>query len=226
MSRKGKPLISVIVPTLNEEKYIERCLKSIKNQSFKNFEIILSDGSSEDKTVEKAKKFVDKIVISKERGEGKQKNEGARVAKGKILFFAEADMILHKDCLEEAFKKIEEGYIGGKFYESVEHKSFSCKLYEAVSRFSDNLCLKFFKFPSGSPVLFIRKDLYEKVGGFHDKLYFWDLHFFKRARRFGKFCLVKKVRVKSVGREFKSGFLKICLKRLSLWFLTLLGIER
>jgi cellulose synthase/poly-beta-1,6-N-acetylglucosamine synthase-like glycosyltransferase len=58
--------------------------------------------------VEKAKKFVDKIVISKERGEGKQKNEEARVAKGKILFFVEADIILHKDCLKEAFKKIEE----------------------------------------------------------------------------------------------------------------------
>ena len=60
-----RPSISIIIPTLNEEKYIERCLKSLKNQSFRNFEIIVSDSYSTDDTVKIAKKYGAKVVLTK-----------------------------------------------------------------------------------------------------------------------------------------------------------------
>ncbi|MEM5873123.1 MAG: glycosyltransferase, partial [Candidatus Aenigmatarchaeota archaeon] len=63
------PKISVIIPTYNEEKYIEDTLLSIKYQRFNYpYEIIVSDSNSKDKTIEIAKKYANKIIITKKRG--------------------------------------------------------------------------------------------------------------------------------------------------------------
>jgi glycosyltransferase involved in cell wall biosynthesis len=91
-----EPSVSIIVPTFNEENNIEKCLKSLKSLNFSNFEIILSDGGSTDKTVEIAKPYADKIIVEKELPEGwVGKNYGchlgAEVAKGELLLFTDAD---------------------------------------------------------------------------------------------------------------------------------------
>ncbi|NHK30662.1 MAG: glycosyltransferase [Asgard group archaeon] len=91
-----EPFVSIIVPTLNEENNIEKCLKSLRALNYSNFEIILSDGGSSDKTVELAKKYTDKIIVEKELPEGWiGKNYGchlgSEVARGEILLFTDAD---------------------------------------------------------------------------------------------------------------------------------------
>ena len=81
-----KNLISIIIRTKNEERWIGLCIARIKKQSYKNFEIILVDSFSEDKTVEKAKRNgVEKIVKIKEYKPGKAINMGAKIAQGKYL---------------------------------------------------------------------------------------------------------------------------------------------
>ncbi len=77
-------MISIIIPTLNEEKYLPKLLRSIKEQDFKEeLEIIVADANSEDKTREIAKKFSCKIV---EGGlPAKARNEGAKIAKGRFF---------------------------------------------------------------------------------------------------------------------------------------------
>ena len=99
MSFPTRPSISIIIPTLNEEKYIERCLKSLKNQSFRNFEIIVSDSYSTDDTVKIAKKYGAKVVLTKKTGPAAGRNEGARKAKGSILVFLDADTFVTKKFL-------------------------------------------------------------------------------------------------------------------------------
>jgi len=86
-------MISVIVPALNEEKYIVPCLKSLTNQSYKGeYEIIVVDGGSTDKTVEIAEKFADKIIVCS-RSVGAARNYGAKVSSGEILAFIDSDTI-------------------------------------------------------------------------------------------------------------------------------------
>ncbi|MHA1210938.1 MAG: glycosyltransferase, partial [Candidatus Heimdallarchaeota archaeon] len=62
-SLEKEPLVSIVVPTYNEESNIERCLTSLRSLNYSNYEIILSDGGSTDKTIEIAEKFVDQIVV-------------------------------------------------------------------------------------------------------------------------------------------------------------------
>ncbi len=89
-----KDFISVIVPTLNEEKYIKRTLLALKHQDYeKKFEIIVVDSESKDKTVSIARNFADKVVRMKKRGVGRARNVGANVAKGNILIFIDGDTI-------------------------------------------------------------------------------------------------------------------------------------
>jgi glycosyltransferase involved in cell wall biosynthesis len=92
---------SVIIPTYNEEKYIEQCLRSIhcQNVDRSEFEIIVSDGASSDKTCMIAEKLADRIVVNKKRGASVQRNYGAQQAQGEIFVFIDADTTLDSNFL-------------------------------------------------------------------------------------------------------------------------------
>ena len=87
-------MISIIIPTLNEEKYLPRLLKSICRQSFTDYEIIVSDGDSADRTKEIAESYGCKFIRSGVKGISVQRNVGAKLASGDILVFVDADCIL------------------------------------------------------------------------------------------------------------------------------------
>jgi glycosyltransferase involved in cell wall biosynthesis len=85
------PEISVVVPALNEEKYIKYLFDGLSRQIFKNFEVIVVDGNSSDRTRDIAKKNHAKVIIEKKRGIGLARNAGARIARGRIIVFIDAD---------------------------------------------------------------------------------------------------------------------------------------
>jgi len=93
--------LSVIVPSYNAEQTIQRCLGSITNSSFKDYELIVIDDGSIDGTKDIAGKFpcVLKILASN-RGDGAARNEGARISRGEILVFVDADVAIRKDTLK------------------------------------------------------------------------------------------------------------------------------
>ncbi len=98
--------ISVIVPTYNEEKYIKKTLKAIVNQKTKlNYELIVSDCKSADRTVKIAKRYADKIIINDKKSVAYTRNKGASPAKGKILVFIDADTEIYSDYLESAWHR-------------------------------------------------------------------------------------------------------------------------
>jgi glycosyltransferase involved in cell wall biosynthesis len=88
--------------TLNEEKYIETTLLSIKNQDYKGkYEIIMVDSNSKDRTVKIARKYADKVIVTKRRGVSVGRNIGARLAKGEILLFVDAYTVLLPNVIRE-----------------------------------------------------------------------------------------------------------------------------
>jgi glycosyltransferase involved in cell wall biosynthesis len=104
--------LSIIIPTLNEEKFLPILLSSLTKQKFQgNWEVIVVDGKSKDKTKEIAKSFKkilpNLILITSERGVSKQRNVGARKAKYKNLVFIDADTVLPTDFLERIAKKVD-----------------------------------------------------------------------------------------------------------------------
>src|SRR3990167_624091 len=100
------PLVSIIIPTKNEAKNIAHCLKSIKNQNYKNIEIIVVDNFSKDKTIDIARKFTSNCYRhGNERST--QRNFGAKKSKGQYLLFIDADMELTPNCLAASVKEIQ-----------------------------------------------------------------------------------------------------------------------
>lgn len=102
---KQLPLVSVIVPTYNSANFLEACLKSIQNQTYKNIELIVVDNSSTDATKTIAKKYTDK-VYNRGPERSAQRNYGAKKSRGDFLLFIDADMELTpevvKQCVDQS----------------------------------------------------------------------------------------------------------------------------
>ena len=93
---KNKPFFSIIIPALNEEKYLPKLLTDLSNQTFKDFEVIVVDGKSTDHTVSKSKEYSKllpslKVITSDIRHVCTQRNLGAKEALADILIFSDAD---------------------------------------------------------------------------------------------------------------------------------------
>ena len=109
------PLLSISIPFYNEEKYLDECLKSIFNQSYKNFEIIVIDDGSCDRSLNIVKKYKVKILQQNHQGPGTARNLGGKKAKGEILAFLDADMKFDKDYLKYLIEPIVENKAVGTF---------------------------------------------------------------------------------------------------------------
>ena len=112
-----KPFFSIIIPTLNEESYLPNLLRSLLKQTVKDFEVIVVDSMSEDKTVEKAESFRTrfekhhvpfKISSVSQRNVSFQRNFGAGLAKGSHFMFFDADVQIDPHYIEAIQKHISE----------------------------------------------------------------------------------------------------------------------
>lgn len=109
------PKVSVIIPVYDGEKTLKQCLTSILNQTYKNYEVIVVNNNSTDKTKDIIKEFQKKkksknkkikYLFEKQRGRGVARNTGIKKAKGKIIAMTDSDCIVPKDWLEELTKPI------------------------------------------------------------------------------------------------------------------------
>ena len=167
---KNVPLVSVVITTKNEEKNIENCLQSIKNQTFKNIELIVVDNFSEDKTAELAEKYNAKIYF-KGNERSAQRNYGAKVARGGYLIYLDADMILSPTVIEECVAKCVCDNVGALY---VPERIFGDGFWIKVRDFERS----FYTGTVIDAVRFLRRDLFLQVGGFDETLVGpedWDL---------------------------------------------------
>jgi glycosyltransferase involved in cell wall biosynthesis len=103
-----KPKISVIIPVYNVEKYLKRCLESVSNQTFEDFEIIAVNDGTKDNSLsileEYAKKEKRLQIISQEnQGLSAARNTGIKACKGEYIYFLDSDDAIHPQCLEIAY---------------------------------------------------------------------------------------------------------------------------
>lgn len=91
---------SIVIPTLNEEKYIGRLLDSIDSQTYRNFEVIVVDGGSSDKTVDVCNEYGVIVKTMKGIGEFGQRNEGTKIANGNIIINTSADVVFPSKLLK------------------------------------------------------------------------------------------------------------------------------
>lgn len=173
MKNKPLSLVSIIVPTKNEEANIDNLLKSIKSQTYKKIEIIVVDNNSDDNTRKIASKYTSKIYLkSPERS--RQRNFGAQKAKGKYLLFLDADMVLSKKIVTACVECIEKDPEIGALV--VPEKSYGTSFWAKCKRLEKS-------FYEGvdwiEGVRFFKKETFIKLKGFNSKLISgedWDIH--------------------------------------------------
>lgn len=107
----NQPLVSIIVPTYNVERYVEECIDSLLNQTYKNIEIIVLDDASTDATAYLLKQYKDKIqliVNSNNKGQGARRNEGMKFAQGKYIYFVDSDDWIEPETVEAAVTQLDQ----------------------------------------------------------------------------------------------------------------------
>ena len=204
--------LSIIIPTLNEEDYLPLLLESIKKQNFAEGEVIVADARSQDKTVEIAKSYGCKVIFggcSPAAG----RNEGAKIAQGEIFLFMDADNIyLPEKFLEKLnfeFKKRNLGVTSFPIYPN--GKKIDKIIYGIYNNF-----VNFTQIPLATNAVLVKREIFEKVGGFDEKITIGEDHYFaKQAAKYGKYGFIKMKPILTSSRRFEQdGRFKTYLKYL------------
>lgn len=211
-------MISVIIPTLNEEKVLEKTLASVKKELGEN-EIIVVDGGSKDNTLEIAKSGAN-VFLSRKRGRSSQMNLGAKSAKGDLLFFLHADTTLPKGAFKEikrilSDKKIIAGGFRRKFINSkgiLNTNFFHDKLYDS------------FGVIWGDQGFFIRKKDFEMIGGFPNIEIMEDYAISKKLKKLGNLEFSKK-RVMTSERRITDNYFKAYITYVLVFLLYRFGVS-
>jgi glycosyltransferase involved in cell wall biosynthesis len=183
-------LISIIVPAYNEEKYIGITLGSIKqaqhlllNEKGVPAEIIVVDNDSTDSTANIARSFKAEVVKEPMRNVAKGRNVGANRAKGNILVFVDADVIVPERLLCRIHEAMsDELCLGGAVDTNYQPAKFSVKVYLRMWR----LIGRFAGMAQGA-TQFCRKDIYASLRGYDETLYMGeDVDFYWRLKRFAE----------------------------------------
>jgi len=202
------PLISIIVPALNEENYIGPTLASIKKQDYTgDFEIVVADGMSKDRTIEVAKKYTNRIVNVNRKGVSAGRNEGAKAANGDIYIFLDADTIVCKNLLTNVSKHFKNEHVlaGTPRILTTEYGK-SMILYTAANEIGINTLFKIKRPILPAVCLVCRKEAFWKVGGFNEDLKVAeDVEFSSKIRKLhGKFIFMRNSYVYTSPRRLKS----------------------
>lgn len=192
MSRKIKPKVSVVIVNYNGSRYLKKCLNSLKKSDFLNYEIILVDNNSRDKSLESIEtEFLEiKIVKNKENlGFSKANNQGASLSRGDYLFFLNFDTKLHPGALTylvEALNQDANLGIAGCQTLTYDGRDFGqagigIDIFGFPLKTRENI---FYIEGSG---LFVRKNLFEKLDGFDERyfMFYEDIDFCWRVRLLG-----------------------------------------
>lgn len=190
-------MLSIIIPTLNEEKILERTLKALRGLDAADYEVIVSDGASTDRTVEIAKQYADKIVVHDGRTRqtiGQGRNAGAAAAKGDILLFIDADVFI-PDINDFFVQTLNLFYQNPKlagltvFLKVLpEHVTLSDRLFlslvNRLHQFSNN----FLHIGTASgEFMMVRAESFKQIGGFNPKMIMGeDNELFARLSKIGQ----------------------------------------
>src|SRR3989344_7329602 len=208
----NKPILSIVIPTFNEEMFLPKLLKSIKNQTFEDYEIIIADNNSKDNTTKIAREYKCRLVKGGLPSTGR--NNGANVAKGDYILFLDADVILPMDFLEKSLKEFEDRYLEAATCEFIPLSDK--KIDQFLHKFSNGIIrtLQYIKpFGAGFCIL-VTKRIHNRINGFNESLRLCEDHdYLERISKLGTFRILKNPKIYVSTRRFeKEGRRTLALK--------------
>ncbi|MDO8728859.1 MAG: glycosyltransferase [bacterium] len=227
-------MLSIVIPTLNEEKTIKNTLESLKKLTDCNYEIIISDGKSKDKTVEIAKRCDAQTIVyngTVRQTIGGGRNLGASIASGEFLVFLDADVTIPD--INKFFKKTlslfkeNEKLVGLIVRQNVspEVETFVDKFFFGIVNYVYLFWNNIVKFGgAGGEFQMIKTSVFRELGGFNEKLAAGeDNDLFQRLARKGETRIEMSLRILHTGRRaHKTGWSKLLFSWTINWFSVLI----
>ena len=192
------PKISIIIPVYNGENYLSQTLDSLAAQTFRDFELIIIDGASTDKTLEiihKYKDIVTTLISEPDNGMYFAVNKGLKLADGEILAYLNSDDMYNPDTLCTVLNTFSKNKSCNILYGDLQFVDTTNKKIKTI--IYPNIVLPFIKAASfsmvGQPSTFWRKKIHDKVGYFNTNYkYASDQEFFSRVASHYKFLKLNK----------------------------------
>ncbi len=216
--------ISVIIPTLNEEESLPRTLACLSAPALT--EIIIVDGGSTDGTLSVAREFCARTanarVITSPQGRARQMNEGAQASQGEILLFLHADTQLPAQAgqiVESALAK--RNAVGGRFDVRFDNPSAWSRIISSFMNQRSRLT----GIVTGDQALFVRRQVFELLGGFAQIPLMEDIEFSSRLQQAGRTVALRDTVVTSFRRWDQQGPLRTILLMWTLRFLYWVGVS-
>jgi rSAM/selenodomain-associated transferase 2 len=211
--------VSVIVPTLNEERGIAAALRRARQPGVR--EIIVVDGGSVDGTRAVAHELAD-VVLSAPQGRAAQMNAGAARAGGDILLFVHADTLL-PDGFAPAIAAAcgEPGVVGGRFDVTLTPSSPLLRLTGELMNWRSRLS----RIATGDQGIFIRREVFERLGGYADIPLMEDIDLSRRMKRAGRIACLRQRITTSARRWQTRGVVRTILLMWSLRVLYFFGMS-
>jgi len=211
--------ISVIIPVLNEEKTIASALRALLQLS--PHEIIVVDGGSGDRTVEICRSLSIKI-LSWERGRARQMNFGARRATGDVLLFLHADTRLPKTAFADIATALgDPRCLGGRFDVELEGSHPMLKIVGALINYRSRAT----KIGTGDQAIFVRREAFERIGGYPDIPLMEDVALCRALKRLGGVACLRSRVMTSARRWESDGVWRTILRMWTLKILYLAGVS-
>ncbi|MGZ8467177.1 MAG: TIGR04283 family arsenosugar biosynthesis glycosyltransferase [Candidatus Binatia bacterium] len=211
--------ISVIVPVLNEEKSIAATLQALAH--LQPHETIVVDGGSHDRTAEIAAECGVKVILS-ERGRARQMNRGARQASGEVLLFLHADTRLPPTAFSDIAGAMgDPRYVGGRFDVELDGKHWMLPLVGRLISYRSRLS----KVATGDQALFVRRAVFQRMGGFADIPLMEDIAFCRRLKGLGEVACLRSRVVTSARRWEVDGVWRTIFRMWTLKLLYLTGVS-
>jgi len=210
--------ISVIIPVLNEAGQVRCAIESARTLG--ECEIVVVDGGSTDATLQEAEQ-ADRVLVT-EAGRALQQNRGAAASRGDVLLFLHADCRLEQGgfaAVEEALK--DESCVGGCFRQYIDASGLPFRILER----GNALRVRLWKWAYGDQGIFVRRDAFERVGGFPEIALMEDLYFLKRIKRTGRFKLTEGIVRVSARRWQRRGVVRQTLQNWGFLVLAHLGVS-
>lgn len=211
--------ISVIIPTLNEAETIAETLLHLRCGG--SCEVIVVDGGSTDGTPELVRPQAD-LFLSAGRGRARQMNAGAQAATGEVLLFLHADTILPQGfpaLLEHALQNPE--VVGGRFDVRLDAEGWPFRMVETLM----NVRSRVSRVATGDQAIFVRREVFLALGGYHEAELMEDLELSYRLKRQGKIVCLRERVVTSARRWQRNGIARTIVLMWALRFLYFVGIS-
>ncbi len=218
-TRRRKPakpdwarMISIIIPAHNEEDYLGLTLDAVNRQNYPHFEVIVVANGCTDRTAAIARNDCHRLVVLSDKGLGLARNLGAKLARGELLMFLDADTLLEPGALETVAHKFTREYAAATFKGRPDNDRLAFRLIYGLKNFMHRSALHR---GSSGVIICWRKD-FISTHGFDEALQLREnSDLIKRLRRFGKYRFIGETSAMTSMRRYKNVGTG---KMLSFWF--------